>query len=138
MGNRVCISLKSFLCILRVSCSLIIFDTSNVYAHLHECTVLVLVSSFMQSINEYLYISMLPSLPLSANIDPLTLSLALNEDYLDKCCYYIYPLKFLSDNLNISKQYESATATLNLSILEGLALTTQTYSLIRIYESAFT
>ena len=56
MGNRVCISLKSFLCILRVSCSLIIFDTSNVYAHLHECTVLVLVSSFMQSINEYLYI----------------------------------------------------------------------------------
>ena len=29
---------------------------------------------------------MLPSLPLSANIDPLTLSLALNEDYLDKGC----------------------------------------------------
>ena len=66
---------------------------------------------------------MLPLLPLSANIDPLTLSLALNGDYWDKCCYYIYPLKFLSDNLNISK-YESATATLNLSILEGLALTT--------------
>ena len=64
---------------------------------------------------------MLPSLPLSANIDPLTLSLALNEDYLDKCCYYIYPLKFLSDNLNISKySTKSTNQQLQLSIYQFL------------------
>ena len=66
---------------------------------------------------------MLPSLPLSANIDPLTLSLALNGDYLDKdqCCYYIYPLKFLSDNLNISKySTKSTNQQLQLSIYQFL------------------
>ena len=66
---------------------------------------------------------MLPSLPLSANIDPLTLSLALNGDYLVNKAATIFTHSnfclIISNNLNISST-KSTNQQLQLSIYQFL------------------